>query len=146
MPPRCRGRSTTLSGSSPRSSRRLPTCWTWPSDFGATSAGPRVAEREAERAQLQARVRRLQLQQEARQLAISEETIHETVAKMREDLVEGDIPTKRDVLSNVVVEVVMGPTGAELSYTFPLHEVTGMYTALPWGYLSEARLNAVMVA
>ncbi len=103
--------------------------------FGASSAGPRVAEREAERAQLQARVRRLQLQQEARKLAIPAETVHDTVAKMRKDLAEGDTSTKRDILSKVVVEVAMGPTAADLSYTFPLHEVTGMYKSPPWGHI-----------
>ena len=52
---------------------------------------------------------------------------------MRKDLAEGDLPTKRDLLSKVVAKVVMGPTSAELSYTFPLHEMTGMSTAPPWG-------------
>jgi hypothetical protein len=105
--------------------------------FGATSAGPRIAEREAERAQLQARVRRLELQQEASELAIPPETIQSTLTAMRKDLAEGDLPAKRDVLSKLVAKIVMGPTGAELSYTFPLHEVTGMYTSPPWGHSLE---------
>lgn len=46
--------------------------------FGTASMGPRVAEREAKRAQLQARVQRLQLQQEARECVVSQDTI-ETV-------------------------------------------------------------------
>jgi site-specific DNA recombinase len=104
--------------------------------FGATSAGPRIAEREAERAQLQARVRRLELQQEAKELTIPPETIQSTLTAMRKDLAEGDLPAKRDLLSKVVAKIVMGPTSAELSYTFPLHEVTGMYTAPPWGHFT----------
>ena len=50
---------------------------------------------------------------------------------MREALIEGDLPAKRDLRSKLVVKVGMGPKGAELSYTFPLHEMTGMYTTLP---------------
>jgi hypothetical protein len=83
---------------------------------------------------LQARVRRLELQQEASELAIPPETIQSTLTAMRKDLTGGDLPTKRDVLSKVVAKIVMGPTSAELSYTFPLHEVTGMYTTPPWGH------------
>jgi BMFP domain-containing protein YqiC len=107
--------------------------------FGATSAGPRIAEREAERAQLQARVRRLELQQEASELAIPPETIHSTLTTMRKDLAEGDLPAKRDVLSKVVAKIVMGPASAEMSYTFPLHEMTGMYTTPPWGHFQYPR-------
>jgi hypothetical protein len=102
--------------------------------FGAASAGPRIAERKAERAQLQARVRRLELQQEVRELMISPEAVHHTLTAMRRTLKSGNLPAKRDLLSKVVARVVMGPTRAELSYTFPLHELTGMYTAPPWGH------------
>jgi len=102
--------------------------------FGAVSAGPRIAEREAERAQLQARLRRLELQREAQQVAVPLEEIQTMLDRMRMTLVGDDIRAKRALLSKVVTEIKMGSKGAELSYTFPLHEVTGMYTALPWGH------------
>jgi site-specific DNA recombinase len=104
--------------------------------FGAASAGPRIAEREAERAQVQIRLRRLEQQREARELAISPEMVQSTLTPMREALNEGDIRTKRDLLSKVVAKIATGPTGAKLSYTFPLHEMTEMYTAPPWGHVS----------
>ena len=102
--------------------------------FGAASAGPRIAEQEAEREQVQVRLRRLEQQQEARELAISPEMIESTLTPMRETLIEGDIRAKRALLSKVVAKIETGPTGAELSYTFPLHEMTEMYTVLPWGH------------
>jgi len=106
--------------------------------FGAASAGPRIAERGAERAQLQARVRRLELHQQVREVTISPETIHRTLTTMRRTLRSGDLPAKRDLLSKVIAKIVMGPIGTELSYTFPLHEMTGMYTAPPWGQFHVA--------
>jgi len=60
--------------------------------FGAASAGPRIAEREAERAQLQVRLRKLERQQEARELTISPEMVQSTLTPMREALIEGDPP------------------------------------------------------
>ena len=53
---------------------------------------------------------------------------------MRRALTEGDIRAKRVLLSKVIAETKMEAEAAELSHTFPLHEVTGMYTALPWGH------------
>jgi DNA invertase Pin-like site-specific DNA recombinase len=70
-----------------------------------------------------------------RELAISPKMIESTLKPMREALIEGDTRAKRDLLSKVVAKIVTGPTGAELSYTFPLHEMTGMYTAPPWGHI-----------
>jgi hypothetical protein len=102
--------------------------------FGAASAGPRIAEREAERVQLQARLRRLELQQKAQEVSIPLEAIRSVLAQMRKTLIEGDIRAKRTLLSKVIAEIKMEAEVAELSYTFPLHEVTGMYTALPWGH------------
>jgi len=102
--------------------------------FSAASAGPRIAEREAERVQLQARLRRLELQQKAQEVDIPSEAIRSTLVQMRRTLTEGDIRAKRVLLSKVIAEIKMGAETAELSYTFPLHEVTGMYTALPWGH------------
>jgi hypothetical protein len=100
--------------------------------FLAASAGPRIAAREAERAQLHVRLRRLEQQQEARELAISPKMIESTLKPMREALIEGDMRAKRDLLSKVVAKIETGATGAELSYTFPLHEMTETYTVLPW--------------
>ena len=60
---------------------------------------------------------------------------------MRKDLAEGDLPTKRDLLSKVVAKIVMGPTSADLSYTFPLHEMTGMYTAPPLGHFVRYKIS-----
>jgi len=99
--------------------------------FGAASAGPRIAEREAERGQLHVRLRRWEQQQEAQELTISPKMIESTLKPMCEALLEGDIRAKRDLLSKVVAKIETGPTGAELSYTFPLHEMTETYTALP---------------
>jgi uncharacterized protein YhaN len=107
--------------------------------FGAASAGPRIAEREAEREQVQVRLRRLEQQQEARELAISPEMIESTLTPMREILIEGDMRAKRALLSKVVAKIETGPKGAELSYTFPLHEMTEMYTVLPWGHTCRQR-------
>jgi hypothetical protein len=53
---------------------------------------------------------------------------------MREALIEGDIPANRDLLSEVVAQIVAGPTGAELSDTFALHEMAELYTAPPSAY------------
>ena len=92
--------------------------------FGATSAGPRIAEREAERAQLQARLRRLERQQEARAVAVSPEAVHSTLQAMRAALTGGDLAARHEVISKVVIGIKMGPTEAELSYTFPLHDWT----------------------
>ncbi|MFC2036713.1 hypothetical protein ACFLYD_01915, partial [Chloroflexota bacterium] len=64
----------------------------------------------------------------------SSEMIESTLTPMRETLIEGDIRAKRALLSKVVAKIETGPKGADLSYTFPLHEMTEMYTALPWGH------------
>ena len=77
--------------------------------FGAASAGPRISEREAERAHLQVRLRCLELQNDAREVRISPETVQRALTPMREALIEGDLPAKRDLLSKLVVKVGMGP-------------------------------------
>ncbi len=76
-------------------------------------------------------LRRLELQQEVRELVIPPEAVHQTLMAMRRTLKSGNLPAKRDLLSKVVAKIEMGPTSAELSYTFPLHEMTGICTALP---------------
>jgi hypothetical protein len=90
--------------------------------FGAASAGPRLAEREAERAQLQARLQELVAQQEAHAAAISLEMVQDMLTEMHDTLTDGDLQAKRALLSKVVHKVVMGATGAELLYAFPLGE------------------------
>jgi len=90
--------------------------------FGATSAGPRLAEREAERAQLQARLQQLAAQQEARAAAISLEMVQEMLTEMHDTLTAGDLQAKRALLSKVVARIDMGREGAKLWYTFPLGE------------------------
>lgn len=90
--------------------------------FGAASAGPRLVEREAERALLQARLEQLALQQEAHQATISLEMMCGMLTEMHGTLTDGNIGAKRALLSKVVHKVVMGATGAELLYTFPLGE------------------------
>ena len=88
--------------------------------FGAASAGPRLAEREAERALLQARLQQLAMQQEAHQATISLEMVRGMLTEMHGTLTDGNLGAKRALLSKVVHKVVMGATGAELLYTFPL--------------------------
>jgi BMFP domain-containing protein YqiC len=90
--------------------------------FGADSAGPRLAEREAERAQLQARLQQLVAQQEDRAPAISLEMVQDMLTKMHGTLTDGDLQAKRALLSKVVARIDMGREGAGLSYTFPLRE------------------------
>jgi DNA invertase Pin-like site-specific DNA recombinase len=88
--------------------------------FGAASAGPRLAEREAERAQLNDRLQQLVRQQEAYQATISLEMVRGMLTEMHGTLTDGSLGAKRAMLSKVVHKVVMSATGAELVYTFPL--------------------------
>jgi hypothetical protein len=90
--------------------------------FGAASAGPRLAEREAERVLLQERLQQLAVQQEAHQATISLEMVRGMLTEMHGTLTDGNLQAKRALLSKVVHKVVMGATGAELVYTFPLRE------------------------
>ena len=60
--------------------------------------------------------------------------IEGTLKAMREALNEEDIRAKRDLLSKVVAKIVTGPTGADLSHTFALHEMTEMHTVPPRGH------------
>jgi hypothetical protein len=97
------------------------TAWR-PNSAGADSAGPRLAEREAERAQVQARLQHLVAQQEARAAAISLEMVQDMLTKMHDTLTDGDLQAKRAFLSKVVARIDMGREGARLSYTFPFLE------------------------
>ena len=90
--------------------------------FGADSAGPRLAEREAERAQLQSRLQQLAAQQEARAAAVSLEMVQDMLTKTHNTLTDGDLQAKRALLSRVVARIDMGREGARLSYTFPMTE------------------------
>jgi site-specific DNA recombinase len=90
--------------------------------FGAASAGPRLAEREAERVLLQARLQELAMQQEAQQATITLEMVRGMLTEMHGTLTDGNLQAKRALLSKVVHKVVMSATGAELVYTFPLGE------------------------
>jgi hypothetical protein len=90
--------------------------------FEAASAGPRLAEREAERVLLQARLQELTMQQEAHQATISLEMVRGMLTEMHGTLTDGNLQAKRALLSKVVHKVVMSATGAELVYTFPLGE------------------------
>jgi len=90
--------------------------------FGVTSAGPRLAEREAERARLQERLQQLGMQQEAHQATISLEMVRGMLTEMHGTLTDRYLQAKRALLTKVVHKVVMSGTGAELMYTFPLGE------------------------
>jgi len=88
--------------------------------FGAASVGPRLAEREAERALLQERLQQLTVQQEAQQVTISLDLVRGMLTGMHGTLTDGNLQAKRALLSKVVHKVVMSATEAELVYTFPL--------------------------
>jgi len=90
--------------------------------FGADSAGPRLAEREAERAQLQARLQGLVMQQEERKAAISLEMVQDMLTKMHDTLTDGGLQAQRALLSKVVARIDLGREGARVWYAFPLRE------------------------
>ena len=79
-----------------------------------------MAEQEAERAQLQARLQQLAAQREARESAIFLEMVQGMPTKMHDTLTDGDIQAERALLSKVIARIDMGREGARLSYTFPL--------------------------
>ena len=90
--------------------------------FGAASAGPRLAERAAERALLQERLQELAMQQEAHQATTSLEMVGGMLTEMHGTLTDGNLQAKRALLSKVVHKVMMSATGADLVYTFPVGE------------------------
>ena len=90
--------------------------------FGADSAGPRLAEREAERAELQARPQQLTAQQEARAGVVSLEMVQAMLTELHGTLTAGDLQAQRALLAKVVARIDLGREGATLWYTFPLGE------------------------
>lgn len=99
--------------------------------FGATSAGPRLVEKEAEKARLETELRQLEAQQQSQQLKVSREEVERLLAEMRGVLEGEDIAAKRVLLSKIIARVDMGSTGGELYYTFPLLELTGIWKMPP---------------
>jgi hypothetical protein len=63
--------------------------------LGTASAGPRLAEQEAEQAQLNARLQKLVLQQEAQGFVVSPEVVQTMLTGLHHTLAGGDLRAKQ---------------------------------------------------
>ena len=100
-------------------------------NFGSESAGPRLLEHEAEKARLEAELNQPGFQRRAHQLTVAPNAVEALLAKMHATLTGDDVRAKRALLTKVLVEAQMGQTGGELTYTFPLAELTGICSVPP---------------
>lgn len=99
--------------------------------YGAESAGPRLMEKEAEKARLLVEVRQLDLQKQTQLITVSPEEVEGLLEEMRATLASEDIHAKRVLLSKIIVRMEMGPTGGAIDYTFPVLELTGIWRVPP---------------
>jgi hypothetical protein len=87
--------------------------------YEAKSAGPRLAQREAERRALLARLEQMEATQEARRPSEYPDAAEAMLAEMRETLAGTDARAQQTLLKKLVVRLKLGKEQGEVFYASP---------------------------
>lgn len=106
--------------------------------FGAKSAGPKLLQREADLARLQAEYEQLENERASRGLKISQEVLLAVVNQWRNQIIDArgqpNILSLRNHLTRFVDKIELSYNSACIYYKYPVNAFTGNKKVPPWGH------------